>query len=107
MTQIFGLTIDSFGRCVHYHSAVDIVANKCYSCKKYYACFSCHNELENHSFEPWPIEKKTMDKVVLCGACQHEMTYFDYQSSEKCRQCQQPFNLNCMKHHAIYFSEKN
>ncbi|MBO0475233.1 hypothetical protein IGL98_001167 [Enterococcus sp. DIV0840] len=106
MKEIFGLTVDEFGRCVHYNLSEDVVANKCYNCKKYYACYRCHNKLEKHVFLPWPISKKNTDKVVLCGACQYEMTYVEYKEFNKCPNCDHLFNLNCINHLHYYFSFK-
>ncbi len=63
--EIHGLDLDQAGRCRHYHLAVDVAALKCSRCQKYYACYRCHDALENHHFmacerENWP---------VLCGIC--------------------------------------
>lgn len=101
--KIHGATIDTEGRCLHYDSLVDVVANKCHHCKKYYACFQCHNEQETHVFEPWPVSAKTDAKIVLCGACQTEMTAKDYQNQTECLACGHSFNPGCLKHSQIYF----
>ena len=42
--------IDEEGRCTHYHQENDIVALKCSDCEKYFSCYHCHDELENHLF---------------------------------------------------------
>ncbi|EOL43727.1 CHY zinc finger protein [Enterococcus caccae] len=101
--KIYGATIDNEGRCLHYQSSVDIVANKCYFCKKYYACFHCHDELEDHLFSAWPISKDSNEKIVLCGVCQSEMTAKDYQEHAKCLNCGHLFNPGCSLHSQIYF----
>ena len=31
---IYGINTDKDGRCVHYHSDVDVIANKCAKCQK-------------------------------------------------------------------------
>ncbi|WP_249921850.1 hypothetical protein [Enterococcus sp. 7F3_DIV0205] len=81
-----------------------MIANKCYSCKKYYACFHCHNKLENHIFLPWPISIAPDTKVVLCGNCEHEMTATEYMAQTECLNCKHSFNPNCSIHDSIYFS---
>ena len=52
MIQAQGLLVDDESRCVHYHSEKDIVSLQCYECKKYYACYQCHNTMETHVFSP-------------------------------------------------------
>ncbi|MBO0422426.1 hypothetical protein BCR22_07645 [Enterococcus plantarum] len=104
MIKIFGATIDNEGRCLHYHSPVDIVGNKCYFCKKYYACFHCHDEQEDHLFLAWPISKQPNEKVVVCGVCQTEMTASEYKKQTECFHCGHLFNRNCLDHRQIYFN---
>ncbi|OEG19518.1 hypothetical protein BCR23_02175 [Enterococcus quebecensis] len=104
MKKIYGITLDTSGRCIHYDLIEDVIANKCYYCKKYYACHLCHNQQENHEFYPWPIVQDLTDKVVLCGVCHHEMTYAEYTSFENCPNCEHAFNLNCRKHKHLYFT---
>ncbi|EOH98984.1 hypothetical protein UAY_02253 [Enterococcus moraviensis ATCC BAA-383] len=104
MTKIVGATVDKEGRCRHYDSSVDVVANKCYFCKKYYACFQCHDENETHQFLAWPISKNPNEKVVLCGACQTELTAMEYQKHSSCLNCGHLFNQNCSLHSQIYFN---
>lgn len=48
--KIHGIGLDKAGRCTHYHTQLDIAALLCAKCRKYYACYSCHDELEDHSF---------------------------------------------------------
>ncbi|MGL4341611.1 MAG: CHY zinc finger protein, partial [Lactococcus lactis] len=48
--KIWGKVIDEEGRCTHYHQENDIVALKCSDCEKYFSCYHCHDELENHLF---------------------------------------------------------
>ena len=40
--------IDAEGRCKHWHSPLDVVANKCATCGEYFACALCHAELTDH-----------------------------------------------------------
>ncbi|WP_430603472.1 CHY zinc finger protein [Enterococcus sp. DIV0724b] len=104
MANIFGLTIDNNSRCIHYGSLVDVIANKCYFCRKYYACFHCHDELEEHRFMPWPNSDVSKAKVVLCGVCQNEMTAKEYKEQTECLNCGHLFNPNCSRHASIYFN---
>lgn len=104
MKKIYGVLIDDEGRCTHYHSKVDIVANKCYECRQYYACFHCHDELADHLFKAWPISEKPKEKVILCGRCQTELCYEDYQKNNRCAKCNHLFNKNCTNHRHIYFA---
>ncbi|EKS21047.1 hypothetical protein HMPREF9318_01001 [Streptococcus urinalis FB127-CNA-2] len=71
MTKLFGKTIDKEGRCIHYHTVNDIVALKCSYCERYYACFHCHDECENHKFKPTTLEEAI---PVLCGKCRNYLT---------------------------------
>ncbi len=97
--KIFGNLTDSQGRCIHYHSELDIIANKCGKCGKFYACYRCHDQLEDHSFEPVaPNEKDT----VLCGVCQRLFSYDEYSKLKACPQCKSAFNPRCALHKSCY-----
>ncbi len=97
--KINGLDLDRAGRCRHYHSELDIVVLKCEICQKYYACYQCHDSLENHPFQANDIES---DKPVLCGNCMTCLSFSEYQVGT-CSNCLHRFNPNCKKHHSIYF----
>lgn len=75
--KIYGFLVDNESRCQHYHTELDIVALKCFECLNYYACYQCHDSLEEHSFRAYPCQLK-QDKVLICGVCQHEMTIEEY-----------------------------
>ncbi len=62
--KIHGIGLDKAGRCTHYHTQLDIAALLCAKCRKYYACYSCHDELEDHSFVATTPEEVY---PVLCG----------------------------------------
>lgn len=102
MIQAQGLLVDDESRCVHYHSEKDIVSLQCYECKKYYACYQCHNAMEKHVFSPYPL-KLSKDKPILCGACKRTMTFQEYQKQIVCPFCSSPFNPGCKLHHSFYF----
>ena len=55
--KIHGIGLDKAGRCTHYHTQLDIAALLCAKCRKYYACYSCHDELEDHPFAPTTPEE--------------------------------------------------
>ncbi|MDD9138074.1 hypothetical protein H7198_00400 [Fructobacillus sp. CRL 2054] len=99
MTKIYGIDIGPTGTCRHYHTELDVVALQCHRCKRYYACYECHDSLEDHNFASWPREDA---KPVLCGVCQSRLTFNEYQLGH-CGRCRAPFNPGCAKHCAIYF----
>ena len=102
MVQAQGLLVDDESRCVHYHSDKDIVALQCYECQKYYACYQCHNELESHTFSPYPLNLK-QDRPILCGSCKKTLTYEKYREKGSCPYCAALFNPACQSHHSMYF----
>ena len=100
---IHGIEVDKEGRCIHYHSEMDVIANKCAKCKKFYACYKCHDELENHSFEPVDPEE---ENTVMCGSCGKQFSYIEYAGLTKCTACSHSFNPCCSVHKKIYASAK-
>ena len=72
---IYGINLDSKGRCKHYHTKQDIVALKCGKCQDYFACYQCHNQLRNHPFESVSVKAAS---PILCGNCRHFLTYAKY-----------------------------
>lgn len=103
--QIHGRTVDAQGRCAHWHSPLDVVANRCATCAKFWACSICHDEACDHPFGP----AGRRDQAVLCGACGTIMdyeAYTGYADAPQCPQCPQcghPFNPGCATHRDIYF----
>ena len=97
MTQIHG-AIDAKGRCRHWHTPVDVIANKCHTCGGWFACSLCHAELTDHDFGPMPKD----ELCVMCGACGRTMTYAEY-SAYKCPACGHDFNPGCALHAGTYF----
>ncbi|MCX7986229.1 MAG: CHY zinc finger protein [Bacteroidales bacterium] len=101
--QVHGLKLDRNTRCKHYNSEVDVIAIRMKCCNKYYACNSCHNELELHEINPW-TQSEFNEKAILCGKCGKELTISEYLSSNsRCPNCDANFNPNCSKHYPIYF----
>ncbi|WP_105956605.1 CHY zinc finger protein [Apilactobacillus quenuiae] len=97
--KIYGIKVDSQSRCIHYHTKNDIVALMCQQCHKFYACYKCHDELNNHKFKPVKINQA---KNILCGNCQTLLTYTQYKLNY-CPYCQHRFNPKCIIHQSIYF----
>ena len=69
--KIYGIQLDQAGRCRHYHSEADVVALRCCQCHKYYACYKCHDESENHDFKhiwmdhhPRPANLEELETLV-------------------------------------------
>lgn len=98
-----GLEVDAQTRCVHYRSALDIVAIKTRCCGVYYACKDCHVALAGHDLVVWP-RAEWDEKAVFCGACGVEMTIREYrQSAARCPACAAEFNPRCKGHWHFYF----
>lgn len=99
---IYGLQLDAAGRCQHYHTEQDIVALKCQACQKYYACYKCHDSLEDHSFQANPSWEAY---PVVCGNCQTYLSAESY-SKDFCPSCLSQFNPKCQLHKSIYFKKE-
>lgn len=105
--NIYGKTVDNQTRCQHWHSDLDVIAIKFKCCKKYYPCFSCHEEEADHEPKVWP--KSEFDsKAILCGVCGSELTIAEYQASgNTCPNCTAAFNPGCSKHYHLYFETES
>ncbi|MGY6522709.1 MAG: CHY zinc finger protein [Mongoliitalea sp.] len=100
---VFGKSIDNQTRCIHWHSALDVIAIKFKCCDKYYPCFSCHEEEADHTHEVWPKDEFDQ-KAILCGVCAHELTIQEYmESNNTCPKCEANFNPGCSNHYHLYF----
>jgi uncharacterized CHY-type Zn-finger protein len=106
-TPVHGIGLDAQTRCVHYNSALDIIAIKMHCCGLYYACRECHDVLADHPAEVIP--KAEQDSPgVLCGACGRQLTVTEYFSCENiCPACRAGFNPGCRNHYHLYFSNLN
>lgn len=103
MLPVFGQFVDGETRCVHYHSNKDIIAIKFKCCQKYYSCYKCHLEAENHEIKVWP--KHQFDhNAILCGVCKTEFTIEQYLQMNQCKNCGSLFNEGCSLHHHLYFA---
>ena len=97
--RIHGIGLDKAGRCIHYHTEPDIAALLCAKCRKYYACYSCHDEMEDHLFAATQPEEAY---PVLCGNCRRKLTHQEYKKGS-CPYCHAGFNPKCSLHENIYF----
>lgn len=102
MVKIFGQIIDYQTRCKHYHTEKDIIAIKFKCCDKYYPCYKCHEELEDHSIAVWPKEEFN-ETAIICGVCKREHTINEYLSTKNCLTCKSLFNEGCANHYHLYF----
>ena len=99
-----GVGLDEQTRCVHYGSAVDIVAIMMKCCGVFYACKDCHEELAGHAIETWR-RAEWGEKAILCGACNGLMAIDEYLECEaRCPACGAAFNPKCRNHHHFYFA---
>src|SRR5580658_333870 len=104
MRQVHGLLLDEQTRCVHYHTALDIVAIQFRCCHRYYACHRCHAESEPHAVVRWGMADLGQP-AVLCGACKSTLTIEDYLSGDfACLSCGSGFNPGCAMHYDLYFN---
>jgi len=99
---VFGRVIDDETRCKHYYSERDIVAIRFRCCGKYYPCYLCHNESENHQIRVWKREEFDA-KAILCGSCKQELSINEYLHAPRCPYCKAAFNPGCSLHYHLYF----
>lgn len=101
---VHGLELDPQTRCVHYRSALDIIAIKMRCCGLFYACKDCHDALAGHALEPWP-RSEWQEHAVLCGACRATLSISEYlDCNSRCPHCGSAFNPACRNHHHFYFA---
>jgi uncharacterized CHY-type Zn-finger protein len=97
--------MDAQTRCVHYRTALDVVAIKIACCGVFYACKDCHAALADHDMKVWP--RSEWDALAIrCGACEAELTIREYMSSGSfCPRCKAGFNPACRNHYHFYFAD--
>ena len=101
--RVFGVGLDAQTRCVHYHSALDVIAIKMRCCGRYFACKECHDAVEAHAIEVWP-RAEWNQPAVLCGVCRTEMSVREYMHCGNiCPVCAAHFNPGCRNHYQFYF----
>lgn len=102
--KLSGHFIDDQTRCVHYHSALDVIAIKFKCCQTYYPCYQCHEIEARHPAILWEIEEFD-ELAILCGVCKNEISINAYLNCHNhCPRCSAPFNPHCAKHYSLYFS---
>ena len=100
-----GRQTDDETRCVHYNSALDIIAIKFKCCNTYYPCYYCHEESTDHKADVWNKEEFETP-VILCGKCKRELTFNQYKNCHyKCPHCNAAFNPKCSNHDHLYFEQ--
>ncbi|MGG3798866.1 CHY zinc finger protein [Metabacillus fastidiosus] len=103
MKKIYGSLVDNETRCKHYHSEKDIIAIKFKCCQKYYPCYKCHEECEDHPISVWG--KEEFDEfAIICGVCKKEYKISEYFHINGCIHCGSQFNEGCSKHYHLYFN---
>ncbi|MGD0730870.1 MAG: CHY zinc finger protein [Terracidiphilus sp.] len=103
---VLGIDLDTQTRCVHYHSALDIIAIKMNCCGAYFACKECHNALADHVIEVWP-RSEWDQPAVLCGVCGAELSIRQYLGCvNTCPSCRSQFNPGCQNHYHYYFESE-
>lgn len=102
MPKVYGPTVDDQTRCKHYHTGKDIIAIKFKCCNKYYPCYRCHEQCENHKITVWGKDEFE-ELAILCGVCKTEHTINEYLNTDHCLYCKSAFNEGCQKHYYLYF----
>jgi uncharacterized CHY-type Zn-finger protein len=100
--RILGSPVDDETRCVHYRTALDVVAIKFWCCREYYPCHLCHEEAADHPAQQWPAAEQGAEGI-LCGVCQHQLAITDYLRVDGCPRCGAAFNPGCRLHAELYF----
>ncbi|NEM90957.1 CHY zinc finger protein [Galbitalea soli] len=99
---VHGPTVDEQTRCVHYATALDVVAIRFFCCDRYYPCHLCHAESETHAARVWPLARRA-EPAILCGVCRSELSIERYLEVDGCPACAAPFNPGCRLHSHLYF----
>ena len=97
---IHGVDVDPHGRCCHYRSSVDVIANRCATCNAWWACYQCHEQCADHPFGTVSVDA---DNTILCGVCGITMGYELYSRTHSCPHCGHGFNPGCALHKELYF----
>lgn len=101
--EVLSIGLAGDTRCLHYDSALDLIAIRFRCCGSYYACHLCHEELADHPAARWRREEFG-EKAILCGACGSELTIDEYTGCmATCPRCGAAFNPRCALHYGLYF----
>jgi uncharacterized CHY-type Zn-finger protein len=102
--RIYGRLVDRQTRCIHYHSALDVIAIQFKCCQRYYACYECHRESESHEAIRWATTD-LKQHALFCGTCHNTLTIADYFGCDfTCTSCGAAFNPGCAIHRDRYFN---
>jgi uncharacterized CHY-type Zn-finger protein len=99
---VYGARIDDQTRCIHYATALDVVAIKFVCCERYYPCHLCHEQEADHPARQWPVAERGQN-AILCGVCSTEFSIETYLLTDRCPSCAASFNPNCRLHSDLYF----
>lgn len=103
VVAVHGEVVDSHTRCLHYQTALDIIAIKCKCCHKFYCCYKCHLYDTGTMPRIWGAADVN-EPAILCGLCMEELSIAQYiQSGSRCPMCQAAFNPKCSLHYGLYF----
>ncbi len=98
-----GPSIDDETRCVHYGTALDIVALRAPCCEAWYPCHLCHAAVADHPLEVIPRSEHHLP-AALCGICRATMSVPEYLAADSCPSCGAAFNPGCALHAHLYFA---
>ncbi|WP_308726731.1 CHY zinc finger protein [Clavibacter sp. VKM Ac-2542] len=98
-----GPAIDAETRCIHYGSALDVVALRAPCCDAWYPCHLCHAAIADHPLEVIPRSAHHLP-AALCGVCRATMSVPEYLAAEACPSCGAAFNPGCAAHAHLYFA---
>lgn len=100
---IRGPAIDAETRCIHYGSALDVVALRAPCCDAWYPCHLCHAAVADHPLEVIPRAVQHLP-AALCGVCRATMSVPEYLAADSCPSCGAAFNPGCSAHAHLYFA---
>jgi uncharacterized CHY-type Zn-finger protein len=98
-----GPAIDAETRCVHYGSALDVVALRAPCCDAWYPCHLCHAAVAGHPLAVIPRAEHHLP-AALCGVCRATMSVPEYLAADSCPSCGAAFNPGCAAHAHLYFA---
>ena len=100
---VLGPVVDAETRCIHYATALDVIAIEFACCRQFYPCYRCHAETAEHPATRWPASAGA-EQAILCGVCDLRFTIDEYADAAACPACTAPFNPGCKLHWNLYFS---
>ena len=101
--EVHGPVVDDQTRCGHYGSPLDVIAIRFACCDRYYPCYLCHAESEDHPATQWPLDAFST-QAILCGVCSEGLRISQYLEVDACPSCGAVFNPGCKLHRYLYFA---